>query len=146
MNSDCKGRRHFKPDRRLLTSFVYAWRGVLRGVTGERNLKIHVTAAVLVMIFAAVFQLSATEWLFILFAVGGVISLELMNTAVEKVVDLVTDEYHPLAEQAKDLAAGAVFIYAVLSVIVGLIIFVPKILRSLARASNSSNPGFGFIN
>jgi undecaprenol kinase len=64
----------------------------------------------------------------VLFAIGGMLSLELMNTAVERVVDLATKDYHPLAKQAKDIAAGAVFIYAALSVIIGAIIFLPKII------------------
>ena len=60
------------------------------------------------------------EWLFILVAIVGTITLELVNSAIERVVDLVTTEYHPLAKQAKDIAAGAVFVYAIFSVIVGI--------------------------
>jgi undecaprenol kinase len=69
------------------------------------------------------------EWLFVIFAIGGMFALELLNTAIERLVDLVTMEYHPLAKQAKDIAAGAVFLYAIFSVIVGFIIFIPRILK-----------------
>lgn len=132
MNSDYKDKRNYNPKSRFVKSFVYAWRGIREAVSCERNLKIHVAAAALAVILAFIFKLSATEWLFILFAVGGVISLELVNTSIEKVVDLVTDKYHPLAERAKDVAAGAVLIYACLSVIVGLVIFLPKIYALLS--------------
>ncbi len=72
-------------------------------------------------------HLSAIEWMFISFAICGVLALELVNTAIERVVDLVTKDIHPLAKQAKDVAAGAVLLYAILSVIIGCIIFLPKI-------------------
>jgi undecaprenol kinase len=88
-------------------------------------------AAVLVILFAFYYHLSASEWIFILFAIGGMFSLELVNTAIERIVDLVTEEYHPLAKQAKDIAAGAVIVYAILSVIIGCIIFLPKIIKSV---------------
>jgi len=90
-------------------------------------MKIHCVAAVLVITFSIYFQLSAVEWLFILFAVGGVFALELINTAIERTVDLCTKDFHLLAKQAKDIAAGAVLVYAILSVIIGCIIFLPKI-------------------
>ncbi len=123
MNSDYKGRRKTA----LLHSFSFAFSGILHTIRHERNMKIHCTAAVLVIVFSFFFQLSAVEWLFILLAVGGVFSLELMNTAIERTVDLCTEDFHPLAKQAKDIAAGAVFVYAILSLIIGCIIFLPKI-------------------
>ena len=75
------------------------------------------------------FSLNWLEWLFILVAIVGTITLELVNSAIERVVDLVTTEYHPLAQQAKDIAAGAVFLYAIFSIIVGIIIFLPKVMN-----------------
>jgi undecaprenol kinase len=94
----------------------------------ERNMRIHVVISIAVVIIGLMVDLTPIEWLFILFAIGGVITLELLNTALERIVDLVTEDCHPLAKQAKDISAGAVFIYALLSVIVGIIIFLPKIL------------------
>lgn len=67
----------------------------------------------------------------IAFCIGLVISLELINTAIERVVDLVTSEYHPLAKEAKDIAAGAVFVAAILSIVIGGIIFIPKIWSAI---------------
>lgn len=63
----------------------------------------------------------------VLVLIGGMLALELLNTAIEHVVDLVTDQYHPLAKAAKDAAAGAVCVFAVISCIIGLLIFLPKI-------------------
>lgn len=95
----------------------------------ERNMKIHATAAILVILVGIFFSISKTEWLWILLCVAGMFSLEMVNTAIEKTVDLVTGEYHPLAKAAKDLAAGAVLIYTVYSIIVGMVVFLPKVFN-----------------
>ena len=94
-------------------------------------MKIHCTVAVLVVIAGVILGLSVTEWCICLGLFGMVMSLELVNTAVESVVDLVTQERKPLAKIAKDTAAGAVLIAAIMAAIVGLIIFVPKGLAFL---------------
>mgnify|MGYP002433540536 FL=1 len=89
-------------------------------------MKIHCTVAVLVVIAGLILGISVTEWCICLGLFGMVMALELVNTAVEAVVDLVTEERNPLAKIAKDTAAGAVLIAAIMAAIVGLIIFVPK--------------------
>ncbi|MEK5426777.1 diacylglycerol kinase family protein [Cytobacillus sp. FSL R7-0680] len=127
MNSDYRDKNSRKKQS-LVSSFYFAFIGVITAFKAERNLKIHFVMTVLVIFFGIIFELTKTEWLLISFAIAGMIALELMNTAIERVVDLVTTEQHPLAKQAKDIAAGAVLIYAVLTVIIGLSIFLPKIL------------------
>ncbi|ASV68961.1 diacylglycerol kinase family protein [Cytobacillus sp. FSL W7-1323] len=127
MNSDYRDKNSRKKQS-LVSSFYFAFIGVITALKAERNLKIHFVMTVLVIFFGIIFELTKTEWLLISFAIAGMIALELMNTAIERVVDLVTTEQHPLAKQAKDIAAGAVLIYAVLTVIIGLSIFLPKIL------------------
>lgn len=127
MNMDYNDKKSFRA-RNVFRSFQYAIQGIAHTFLEERNMRIHVIISVIVVIAGFALNLSALEWLFILFAIGGVIVLELVNTAIERVVDLVTKEYHPLAKQAKDIAAGATFVYSILSVIVGIIIFLPKIL------------------
>lgn len=117
----------YRDNRRLIKSFTFALEGIRDTFKQERNMKFHSVIAIFVIIMGFLLHVSNLEWIFILFAIGGMLSLELLNTAVERVVDLVTKDNHPLAKQAKDAAAGAVFIYAVLSVIVGCIIFLPKI-------------------
>jgi undecaprenol kinase len=117
--------------QKVTKSFIYAFQGLLSAVKVETNLKIHLFMTVIVLLVSVWLSLSTIEWLFILFAIGGVIAFELLNTAIERVVDLVTEEYHPLAKQAKDIAAGAVLVYAFLSVVIGLFIFLPKLLKLL---------------
>jgi len=101
----------------LYKSFGYAFQGIFTCIRKERNMKIHCMVAALVVIAGLILGISVTEWC---------ICLGLVNTAVEAVVDLVTEERHPLAKIAKDTAAGAVLIAAIMAAIVGLIIFVPK--------------------
>lgn len=111
----------------LYKSFRYAFEGVLVGIRQERNMKIHCLAVVLVVLAGIFLHISVTEWCICLILFGLILALELVNTAVEAVVDLVTDEYRPLAKRAKDTAAGAVLIAAVMAAIVGGILFLPKI-------------------
>jgi undecaprenol kinase len=118
---------------RLWKSFAFAITGIKTALWSERNMRIHFVVSVLVILCAVFFSISKIEWLFILIAIGGIFSLELINTAIERVVDLITVEYHPLAKQAKDVAAGAVFIYAIMAVIIGVLIFLPHVLNLLNR-------------
>ena len=113
----------------ITKSFGYAFEGIFTCIRQERNLKIHCTVAVLVVIAGLILGISVTEWCICLGLFGMV--MELVNTAVESVVDLVTSEYRPLAKIAKDTAAGAVLIAAIMAAIAGLIIFVPKGLAFL---------------
>ena len=92
-------------------------------------MKIHCIAVILVTAAGTFFQISAMEWCICLLLFGMVVSLELVNTAVEAVVDLVTEEKKPLAKIAKDTAAGAVLFTAIMSVFIGCIIFIPHLLE-----------------
>jgi undecaprenol kinase len=126
MDSNAKKKRKPIP---LMKSFSFAINGIRLAIKQERNIRIHLSVSIVVFVAGIAFSISTVQWLFVLFAIGGMIALELMNTAIERLVDLVTLEFHPLAKQAKDLAAGAVFCYAIMSVIIGIIIFGPYILR-----------------
>lgn len=130
MSTDSKDRQPTKSSG-LLKSFHFALQGIKHAFTNERNMRIHGMVSLVVIILGFALKLTLHEWLFVLFAIGGVISLELINTAIERLVDLATSKYHPLAKQAKDVSAGAVFVYSCLSVIVGIIIFLPKIIKKL---------------
>ena len=112
----------------ITKSFGYAFEGIFTCIRRERNMKIHCVMAVLVVIAGLILGLSPIEWCICLALFGLVMALELVNTAVESVVDLVTSEYRPLAKIA---AAGAVLIAAIMAAIAGLIIFVPKGLAFL---------------
>ncbi|WP_042458522.1 diacylglycerol kinase family protein [Neobacillus dielmonensis] len=113
----------------IFQSFSYAAAGIITGIKQERNMRFHLCSATVVLFVSCYLSISKTEWLIILVAIGGMFALELMNSAIERVVDLVTSDFHPLAKQAKDLAAGAVFVYALICLIIGLIIFMPYIYK-----------------
>ena len=113
----------------LWDSFGYAFEGIWTGIRKERNMKIHCLAIICVTLAGTFFGITAAEWCICLLLFALVASLELVNTAVEAVVDLVTEERKPLAKIAKDTAAGAVLFAAIVSVIVGCIIFVPYLLK-----------------
>lgn len=112
--------------RKRALSFRYAWQGIVVSFRSEANLKIHLIIASLVIICGFLFHISIQEWLICLLSFGLVISMELMNTVVETLVDYISTEEHPLAGKAKDIAAGAVLVSAVFAALAGLIIFVPK--------------------
>ncbi len=90
-------------------------------------MKIHLFFTMLVVLLGFFLQVSLVEWVFLLLSIGGVISLELINSSIENLVDLVTEEFHPLAKKAKDMAAAAVFIFSMVSIIIGMIIFIPRL-------------------
>ena len=113
----------------LYQSFRYAFEGIFTGIRKERNMKIHCMAMVLVIAAGIILKLSITEWCICLVLFGVILALELVNTAIEAVVDLVTEEYRPLAKLAKDTAAGAVLIASIMAAGTGILIFLPKVLR-----------------
>ena len=121
----------FKPkekEKPLLKTLSYGFNGILYTLKHERNMVIHFLVMTLVIIAGIVFKITFVEWgvCFVLFAL--VLSLELMNTALENVVDLVTEEKKQKAKIAKDAAAGAVLVAAIFSVIIGISIFLPRLL------------------
>lgn len=111
----------------LVQSFGFAFQGIGAVIRKERNFKIHMTMAVMVVLAGIVCRISVTEWCICLILFALVMSLEMVNTSIEAVVDLVTEERKPLAKLAKDTTAGAVLISAILAAIIGLIIFIPKV-------------------
>lgn len=113
----------------LYKSFGYAFQGIFNTIRTERNIKIHCVAAILVTIFGIWLQISKTEWMICFILFGLILALELVNTAVEATVDLFTEERKPLAKKAKDAAAGAVLIAAIFAAVIGILIFIPKLLE-----------------
>lgn len=110
-----------------IKSFVYAFNGIKSAIKSETNVKIHITILTLVVIAGFVLHISYFEWLICLVCFGLVLSAELMNTAIEKLVDMISPERRPEAGFIKDVAAGAVLLAAIFSAIAGLYIFVPKL-------------------
>jgi diacylglycerol kinase len=114
-------------DRRI-RSFGYAYEGIKQSFLNQCNIKIHCYFALAVLVAGIVFRISIPEWTVCFLCIGLVISLEMMNTAIEKVVDLASPDLHILAKHAKDIAAGAVLVSSIISAIIGLLIFIPKVL------------------
>lgn len=113
--------------KKQIRSFGYAWKGIRQCVGKEQNLSIHLIVTVMVIIAGFFFDITRTEWLIIILCIGVVIAAELFNTAIERLVDLVSPEHNPIAGQVKDIAAGAVLVCAVAAAIIGVIIFLPYI-------------------
>lgn len=112
-------------------SFVYAFRGIVMLIRGEHNAWIHSFAAVAVVVAGFSLDISPYEWIAVVFAIGAVVATEAFNTAIEKLANKVCCEHDALIGAAKDLAAGGVLIVAITASIVGLIIFIPKIIAIL---------------
>lgn len=119
-------------NRNFTSSFEFALTGIITAFKEERNIRSHVSSGAIAVILGLGFGLTVTEWLFLLFAICLVISFEMINSAIENVVDLASD-YHfsMLAKNAKDMAAGAVLIVSGFALVTGLFIFLPKILAMI---------------
>lgn len=120
-------------DERLKNkNFIDAWKKALSGiwyaVKTQRNIKVQLCIAVVVIICAIIFKLNITECMFLTFATMLVIITEMVNTAIEEAVNLSTKEFHPIAKIAKDVAAGAVVLASLNAVIIAIFIFVSKII------------------
>lgn len=115
--------------KKQIRSFGYAWKGIRCVVGKEQNLSFHLIATICVVVAGCFFHITRMEWIAVLLCIGMVIGAEMFNSAVERIVDLVSPQRHPLAGQIKDIAAGAVLVCALTAMIVGLIIFVPYLTR-----------------
>ncbi|HBT20296.1 MAG TPA: diacylglycerol kinase [Peptococcaceae bacterium] len=115
----------------LKESFINAWEGLKYAVKTQKNMRIHLSAAFVVLLLSWLLSINARDFLYIVFAISFVLFAEMINTAVEKTVDLFMSTYHPLAKTAKNVAAGAVLIATINAVIVGLIILGKPLLRIL---------------
>jgi undecaprenol kinase/diacylglycerol kinase (ATP) len=116
-----------------LKSFKYAFNGLKVLFQEEHNSRIHLLATVCVVIAGYAFRISQYEWIAIIFAIGLVLTVEIINTTIEDIADFVSPEKHEKIKRIKDLAAAAVLVSAVTALIIGLIIFLPKILTLLGN-------------
>ena len=114
--------------KRLIKSFGYAFNGIRRMIVQEQNAKIHLLAILIVAITGFYFHLSATEWMVIVVVSGGVLTAEAINTSIETLSNTISPTYNQKIKQVKDFAAGAVLVATLTSIIVGLIVFLPKLL------------------
>ncbi|NDL68110.1 diacylglycerol kinase family protein [Anaerotalea alkaliphila] len=117
--------------RKFKESYRYAHTGIRIVFKTQRNFTIQLAIMGMAFLLAAFLGISRQEWMVLVLVSANVLVLEMINTALETAVDLVTQEYHDLAERAKDVAAGAVLLMALVSVVLGAMIFLPKILEIL---------------
>jgi diacylglycerol kinase len=111
----------------FLNSFVYAWHGLMYAVRTQRNARVHGFLATIAIILGVLLRISPVEWAMVFIAITLVFIAEMFNTVAEACVDLVTREYNPLARIAKDVAAGAVLLNAMLSVVIGALVCIPHL-------------------
>lgn len=117
--------------KRFIKSFSYSIEGLKYAYKYEQSMLIHVIATICVICANTFFRVTGIEWLITIIAIGMVLSAELINSAIEAVVDLVTLEEHPLAKIAKDCSSAATFILACMAAIIGIVIYIPYIMGVL---------------
>lgn len=115
----------------FIKGFVYAFNGLVAFFKNERNGQVQLCVAIAVMFAALWLSLSKSEWIVVLFCIAAVLSLEMVNSAIEKICDLMQPGYHPQIKIIKDISAAAVLWMSVLSAIIGVIIFLPKVTAIL---------------
>lgn len=115
--------------KKLINSFKYAGEGIISAFRTEQNMKIHIFIMIIAIVLGIVLKISILEWCICVLLFSGVIAGELFNTVIEVVVDMIMPEIHPKAKLAKDVSAGAVLVWALCSVVVGGLIFIPKIIE-----------------
>lgn len=114
--------------KNVFQSFKYAFSGLKYGFINTKNLHIDLLFIIAVIICGFVFNICLVEWTILILCISLVVSLELVNTAIEEVVNLASPDVHPLAKASKDVAAGAVLLSAIMTAIIGIIIFLPKFI------------------
>ena len=116
---------------KLIKSFAFAWQGLRYCFLTQQNFRVHLMALLMVIILGGILKINKIEWLIISGCSMLVLSMELLNTSIEKICNLITKDIHPVIKVIKDIAAAAVLIAAIGSFICGIIIFLPKILDLL---------------
>lgn len=117
--------------KRFLNSIKYSIEGLCYAYKNEQSMWIHAIGSIVIIALGFLLQISFNQWAILIIALVVVLAVELLNTAVEAAVDLVTEEIHPLAKIAKDCGSAAAFVTAMMLVVICLFIFVPKILALL---------------
>lgn len=115
--------------KKLIKSFKYAFCGILSSLKSERNMKIHFLFVILVIVLGLIYKISINEWICCLICFALVLSSEMINTSIEINTNMIMPKKNINAKNTKDIAAGAVLVNAIISFIIGLLIFLPKIFH-----------------
>jgi diacylglycerol kinase len=113
--------------KKRIEAFKHAFRGIAQGFKTELHMRVHAVISVFTALAGWYFEINKAEWMIVLVCIGLVLSAELLNAAIERLADRITKENDALIGAAKDLAAGAVLISAIVSLTLGIIIFLPRI-------------------
>jgi len=113
----------------FLKGFAYAFNGLVIFFRHERNGRIQLLIAIVAVLLSWGFKISTAEWMVVLGCIATVLSFEMINSSIEKLCNLVHPTYHPAVKTIKDLSAGAVLFVSIFTAVIGLIIFIPKILH-----------------
>lgn len=116
-------------NRTFSDSFQNAWAGIRYALKTQRNMRIHISVAAIVLVLSWLLEIGKSDFLFIVLAISFVVTTEMVNTAIEKTVDLFMSTYHPLAKIAKNVAAGAVLVAVINAIIAGLIVLGIPLLK-----------------
>ncbi|MGA7732597.1 MAG: diacylglycerol kinase family protein [Chloroflexia bacterium] len=119
------------PHSAFIQGFVYAWAGVRYCFRTQRNFRVHIGIGIVAVVLGLLLGLGWVEWALVATVIALVLAAEMVNTMVESLVDLVTQQYHPLAKVAKDVSAGVVLLTAIGAAVVGILIFLPKLLAGI---------------
>ncbi len=128
MNLELRDERKKKGYKRFLNSFKYSLQGLVHTIREEQSILVMLIATIIAIILGVAINISPIEWIFVFLSIGLVLAVELLNTAIEATVDLVTLDIHPLAKIAKDAGSAAVFVCSVMAFVIGCFIFIPRLL------------------
>ncbi len=128
-----KGKKKTYSIKRLGNSFKYAWEGIKSAYKTEQNILIHTIVAILVLFVGIIVKLSYLEFAIVFLVIGLVIAAEMFNTSIENAIDMAMPSIHPLAKASKDVASGAVLFSAIIAIIVGCFIYIPKIIEFIEK-------------
>lgn len=115
--------------KRIISSIINSFNGLKVAYKNEQSMYIHLVCTIVLLLLSFLLKISMIQWAIIISIIGLTLVIELLNTAIESTVDLVTKDFHPLAKIAKDTSSAAEFILAITSAIISLIIFIPKIIE-----------------
>ena len=136
MKWESKGKKKTYSFKRLCNSFKYAVTGIKSAYKTEQNLLVHTIVAILIIAVGIIIQLSFIEFAIVFAMIGFVLTAEMINTAIEYAIDMAMPSIHPLAKIAKDVSSGAVLFAAIFSVIVGCLIYIPRIIEFIKLMTN----------
>lgn len=131
MDMESRAKRKELGFKRFIKSFGYSFEGLAYAAKKEQSVLIMIICLIAVISLGIFLNISLTEWYFVLIAIALVLGTELLNTAIEATIDLISPKYHPLAKVAKDTASASVFVYSLIAFVIGCLVFIPKVLERI---------------